>query len=115
HFLAAEGEAIKLAVQVVGDARLFAGELIRMNGIGKPLSGIYHTREVRHDVSAGQYQCDLTVVRDGLSAATEENAHHHSAEHKRRPTAVPGMLYPVEEVDRETGRTHITFRTQESS
>jgi hypothetical protein len=118
-FLGAEHTAIKLAVQVVGDASLHAGALVRVDGISSRLSGLYHARAVRHAIGADGYLCDLTLVRDGLTAsgagATRPPAPRQGGQPTRPPTAVPGMLTPVESVDPETGRTHITFQPEPRS
>jgi len=116
HFLGAEGAAIKLAAQVVGDASLQAGELVRMDGLTKRLSGIYHLRTVRHAIAGDGFTCDLELVRDGLSSAVgagdARSGQPQGGQRTRPPVAVPGMLAPVEEVDPETGRTHIAFRSE---
>ena len=113
HFLGAEGATIQASAQVVGDPTLYAGELVRIDGISKRLSGIYYARTVRHAISHDGYTCDLELMRDGLSgSAGAGRGQPQGGQHARPPLAVPNVLVPVEEVDPETGKTRIAFRTR---
>jgi hypothetical protein len=117
HFLAAESEAITLTAQVTGDASLVSGALFVLRGISARLSGLYHARAVRHAISSEGYTCDLTLVRDGVSASTTARGvgGERQGGQKIAPpaasTAPAGTLRAVERVDPETGRTVFTYVT----
>lgn len=69
-FSASTGKASKCTISVLGDPRLFAKDVVRMEGIGKRLSGNYYVSEAHHDVKPGDYTLNLKTRRDALSAGT---------------------------------------------
>jgi len=114
RFAQAETPSVKLAMQVIGDAGLAAGQVVEMRGIGRRLSGLYRLVEVKHQVSGTGYVCDLSLRRDGVSTrlADAGGARHgqpQGGEPQPSTTPPPGALTERQFIDPETGRELSVF------
>jgi hypothetical protein len=110
RFRAAERETVKLSVQVIGDPTLRAKRIIEVRGITPLLSGKYYVNEVKHSLSASGYLCDLKLTRDGVGRAS---GRPQSGERNRTQPDDGSTLTMVEVVDRESGDTHLEFRSHD--
>jgi len=69
-FSSSTGKASKCSLDLIGDPRIFSKDVIRIEGIGKRLSGNYYVSEAQHDVKPGNFELKLKLRRDALSAGT---------------------------------------------
>lgn len=69
-FSKSTGTASKCTLDILGDPRLFAKDVIRIEGIGKRLSGNYYVSEAQHDLKPGDFTLKMKLRRDALSAGT---------------------------------------------
>jgi phage protein D len=58
------GKASKGTLPIIGDPRIFAKDIIRIEQIGKRLSGNYYVYEAHHKVQPGNYTLDIKFRRD---------------------------------------------------
>jgi len=56
---------VKMKLNIIGDPQLLAKSVVRIEGIGKRLSGNYYVKKSKHAVSADGYAGELEVIRDG--------------------------------------------------
>ena len=57
---------IELRIVVIGDPTLIAKTVVRLEGVGRKLTGNYYVKSVTHSVSDA-YMCSLILLRDGHS------------------------------------------------
>ena len=111
RFRRAEGSAVKLSLQVVGDPTLAAKSVVEMRGISSLLSGKYYVREVKHAISSSGYTCEVKATRDGVGRRARPKAKEQGgASNTTQPSSDSGDLKEVEVVDPETGKTRIEYR-----
>jgi phage protein D len=67
-FRRAQKSAVKMKMEAVGDPNMLAKTNVRLSGVGKRLSGVYHVQEVEHDVGPGKYEMTLKLYSDGTGA-----------------------------------------------
>lgn len=91
RFRKASQVAVKMSMSVIGDPWLLAKSVVRVEGVGKRLTGNYYIKSARHSVSAQGYTTDLEMISDGtrgylhLSDLLLEDA----AKAKKKPTGEP--------------------------
>lgn len=103
-----DADAVKLTLQVLGDATLRPRQVIELRGASQRLSGRYLVRTARHQLSSEGYVTDLSVRRlVGGEGATLPSTHRPPP--ARSAAAPPGgparPPTPFDHVDPETGRT----------
>lgn len=65
RFRKAEQVAVKMAMTVIGDPALIAKTMVRVEGVGKRLTGNYYVRAAKHAVSASGYTTALDLISNG--------------------------------------------------
>ena len=113
RFRAAEGDTVKLSLQVVGDPTLRAKTIIEVRGISNALSGKYYVAEAKHVINASGYVVDLKLTRDGLGS-TEKAVRPQGGEPNRGAPTPGGAMKTIEVVDPERGGTRVEFRRGDS-
>jgi uncharacterized protein len=109
RFTQAEAPSVKLSMQVVGDPALAPDQVVEVRGIGPRFSGLFRVFEVKHQVSASGYLCDLNLRRDGVSTRTRDrggtrHGQTQGGDPVPRTGPAPGALGERRLVDPETGR-----------
>lgn len=64
RFRKATQTAVKMSMVVIGDPSLIAKTVVRVEGVGKRLTGNYYVKGVKHEVSAS-YLTTLELISDG--------------------------------------------------
>ncbi|MBE7449160.1 MAG: phage late control D family protein [Kofleriaceae bacterium] len=103
-----DADAVKVTLQVVGDATLRTKQVVELRGASRRLSGRYVVRAVKHQISAEGYTVELTARRlvGGEGASVQPVGAPPpatSATAQTPPAARPPT--PVDLIDPETGRT----------
>lgn len=65
RFKKATQTTVKISMVVIGDPSLLAKTVIRLEGIGKRLTGNYYVRAVKHSIGAQGYTTSLELLSDG--------------------------------------------------
>lgn len=65
RFRKAAQVAVKMNMTVIGDPLLLAKSVVRVEGVGKRLTGNYYIKSARHSVSAQGYTTELEMISDG--------------------------------------------------
>jgi len=108
RFRRAEGGAVKLSLQVVGDPSIRAKAVVKVRGISRMLSGSYYVKEAKHTINGSGYVCDLKLTRDGMSHVARgagAKAKEQGGERNRGETREPGQPEVVEVWDDTTGES----------
>lgn len=108
-----DADAVKVTLQVLGDATLRTRQIVELRGASRRLTGRYLVRAAKHQISAEGYVVDLTARRIvGGEGATVQPAGAtppaNSTAAQTPPAARPST--PVDLIDPETGRTQETTR-----
>ncbi|MFI5299204.1 MAG: phage late control D family protein [Polyangiales bacterium] len=113
RFVAAEREAVKLTVMVVGDPTIEAKTIVELRGISPLLSGKYYVIEAKHLLQGGAYTCELKLRRDGKGRTTGATAADavapQTGEKNTATSPAPGAPRIVERVDPETGLSCVAY------
>lgn len=115
RFRKGEREAVKIKMTVVGDPTLRAKAVIECRGLSTMFSGKYYVASCRHTIR-GEYTCDMTLNRDGLSrrpggsAGAAKASAAQGGQHNQNGAKAPGEVERVERVDRETNSTSYEYR-----
>jgi hypothetical protein len=67
-FRRAQKSAVKLKMEAVGDPNMLAKTNVKLSGVGKRLTGVYHVQEVDHEIGPGDYKMTLKLYSDGTGA-----------------------------------------------
>jgi phage protein D len=57
--------AVKMTMTVIGDPALIAKTVVRVEGVGKRLTGNYYIKAAKHSVSSSGYTTQLEMISDG--------------------------------------------------
>lgn len=57
--------AVKMTMTIIGEPSLIAKTVVRVEGVGKRLTGNYYVKVAKHSVSASGYITELALVSDG--------------------------------------------------
>jgi len=105
---AAARQAVRLAVQVVGDPQLGAKQLVEMRGISALLSGRYVVADAKHAVSSGGYVTDLSLRREGTAECASSSSTQQTPTAGRASAA--GVDEDIELIDPELGTSRMGRR-----
>lgn len=89
-FRRGQQNAVKMALQLVGNPAMLAKSVVHIRGMGKRLSGRYYVRSVRHTLGAG-YTMEAQVSTDGANAAFGD-----AGEEKASSAAVEAQIAALE-------------------
>lgn len=67
-FRDAQRGALKITLNAIGDPTLLAKSVVRLEGVGKRLTGNYFVHEVKHSVEPGGYTMSVKLRSDGFNA-----------------------------------------------
>ena len=96
---------VKLTLPVVGDPRVRAKSIVKVNGL-RTLSGNYYvTKAVDTVVASGGFTQTLSLRRDGRSEIFPKAAANPGQTNEKDPNTDTGKLEPLEQVDPVTGET----------
>lgn len=91
RFRKATQTAVKMGMTVIGDPSLIAKTVVRVEGVGKRLTGNYYIKTARHNVSAAGYVTELELVSDGtrgyvrVSDVLDDDAQKQKMKAKEEP------------------------------
>lgn len=100
RFRRAQQNAVKMTLVLRGEPRLLAKSVVRINGMGRRLSGNYYVRSVRHTLPG--YRIEALVSSDGANASygTDDESFASSAAVSAQVAAlVDGAVHAPSTVD----------------
>lgn len=101
-----------LTLKIVGDPLMHAKKVVRVERVGKKLSGNWYAKSASHDIT-GDYTTTLKTGRDNLNAdgtVVKGNVNDKPGDKKSGSDAGGGELVLVEVVDPVTGLTRLEYR-----
>lgn len=108
-----DADAVKVTMQVLGDATLRTRQVVELRGASRRLSGRYLVRAVKHQISAEGYVVELTARRfvggEGATVPPPGTPPPASSTDAQTPPAARPPT-PIDLIDPETGRTEETTR-----
>jgi phage protein D len=108
QFKDAQMTAVKLTLPVIGDPRVRARSVVKVNGI-RSLSGNYYAGRVTDSVSTAGFTQALYLRRDGRAEIFPKAAAPPTV-NKKDPNTDTGKLEPVEVVDPISGATKTVYQ-----
>lgn len=74
RFRRVQQTAVKMTMTTIGDPQVLAKTVVRINGIGRRLSGVYYVKEVEHVLSPEGYVQNLKLIKDGHGGHTGQRS-----------------------------------------
>lgn len=81
--------AVKMNMSIIGDPWLLAKSVVRVEGVGKRLTGNYYVRVAKHMVSAAGYITELEMISDGTRGYRHLSDLLLEDKAKKKPTNEP--------------------------
>lgn len=106
-YRAAEREAVKLNISLVGDPTIRAKTVVDLRGISSMFSGRYYLASVRHVLDGNGYTVEAKANRDGVTkngSTADRKIQTQGGQRNRQDAQEPGTVERRVEVDPETGR-----------
>jgi phage protein D len=98
---------LELSFKAVGDPDIVARRVLKFSGLGKRISGLYATTQVRHSIDNSGYVVSGIVKSNGTGGYGQRNAASKAAVNTKAPNNAPRE---VEVIDPRTGDPHIEYR-----
>lgn len=91
RFRKASQVAVKMAITVIGDPALIAKTVVRVEGVGKRLTGNYYVRSAKHMLAATGYLTQLDLISDGTRGYVRisDVLFEEAAKKKQKPSEDP--------------------------
>lgn len=117
--------AIQLKLTVIGDPLIQAKQIIKVEGLGQRISGLYYIKAVTHQIDASGYKQTLSCVSDGSggharrsvlgdlelpSRGLPTRGNARSVEADVNEAVEHGALQEVQVLDPETNRYNTVYR-----